>query len=592
MKSEGIEVKRLAVYLKPFIPRMCVGLGIKSIGTIVELIIPWILSYIIDELIPIGEIRPVVIWGMLMILCSMIGWAGNITANRMASSVARDFTREIRHDLFAKISYLSERQVDNLSIPSLISRMTSDTYVLHQTVGMIQRIGIRAPILLIGGIIVTLTLDPVLTLIMVATLPIVGVLTFYVSRKGVRLFKIVQRGVDELTRVVRENAVGVRVIKALSKSEYERGRFKKVNDDLTHKEQHAERTMALINPIMTLLLNAGIVAVIVAGAYRVNNGTTEIGKIIAFMNLFTIVLNALMAINRIFDRFSRAAASSARVVEVLDSPVELFEKEAHFSFLPENQPHISFENMTFKYERGTFAVRDLNFDLKRGETLGIIGATGAGKSTVIRTLMRYYDVSEGAIKIDGVNIKDYATVDLRRKFGVVFQNDTLFKDTIRENIRLGRDLSDEELLEAARRAQALEFIEEQGGLDAPVAIKGANLSGGQKQRLLIARALAGEPEILVLDDSSSALDYKTDSRLREEIRNHYANSTKIIVAQRVSSIMHAEKILVMENGNVIGMGTHDELMASCPLYREIGESQIGDRRPDSVQTEGKEAVKA
>ncbi|MBP3704754.1 MAG: ABC transporter ATP-binding protein [Clostridia bacterium] len=571
---------------------MCVGLGIKSIGTIVELIIPWILSYIIDELIPIGEIRPVVIWGMLMILCSMIGWAGNITANRMASSVARDFTREIRHDLFAKISYLSERQVDNLSIPSLISRMTSDTYVLHQTVGMIQRIGIRAPILLIGGIIVTLTLDPVLTLIMVATLPIVGVLTFYVSRKGVRLFKIVQRGVDELTRVVRENAVGVRVIKALSKSEYERGRFKKVNDDLTHKEQHAERTMALINPIMTLLLNAGIVAVIVAGAYRVNNGTTEIGKIIAFMNLFTIVLNALMAINRIFDRFSRAAASSARVVEVLDSPVELFEKEAHFSFLPENQPHISFENMTFKYERGTFAVRDLNFDLKRGETLGIIGATGAGKSTVIRTLMRYYDVSEGAIKIDGVNIKDYATVDLRRKFGVVFQNDTLFKDTIRENIRLGRDLSDEELLEAARRAQALEFIEEQGGLDAPVAIKGANLSGGQKQRLLIARALAGEPEILVLDDSSSALDYKTDSRLREEIRNHYANSTKIIVAQRVSSIMHAEKILVMENGNVIGMGTHDELMASCPLYREIGESQIGDRRPDSVQTEGKEAVKA
>ena len=585
-------MKRLAVYLKPFLPRMCVGLGIKSIGTIVELIIPWILSYIIDELIPIGEIRPVVIWGMLMILCSMIGWAGNITANRMASSVARDFTREIRHDLFAKISYLSERQVDNLSIPSLISRMTSDTYVLHQTVGMIQRIGIRAPILLIGGIIVTLTLDPVLTLIMVATLPVVGVLTFYVSRKGVRLFKIVQRGVDELTRVVRENAVGVRVIKALSKSEYERGRFKKVNDDLTHKEQHAERTMALINPIMTLLLNAGIVAVIVAGAYRVNNGTTEIGKIIAFMNLFTIVLNALMAINRIFDRFSRAAASSARVVEVLDSPVELFEKEAHFSFLPENQPHISFENMTFKYERGTFAVRDLNFDLKRGETLGIIGATGAGKSTVIRTLMRYYDVSEGAIKIDGVNIKDYATVDLRRKFGVVFQNDTLFKDTIRENIRLGRDLSDEELLEAARRAQALEFIEEQGGLDAPVAIKGANLSGGQKQRLLIARALAGEPEILVLDDSSSALDYKTDSRLREEIRNHYANSTKIIVAQRVSSIMHAEKILVMENGNVIGMGTHEELMASCPLYREIGESQIGDRRPDSVQTEGKEAAKA
>lgn len=580
---EGNVLKRLAVYLKPFIPRMSLGLSIKIIGSLVELIIPWILSYIIDDLIPIGEIRPVVLWGLLMILCSIIGWLGNVTANRMASSVSRDFTRILRHDLFAKISYLSERQVDNLSIPSLISRMTSDTYVLHQTVGMIQRLGVRAPILLVGGIIVTLTLDPVLTLIMVATLPIVGVLTVYVSRKGVKLFKIVQRGTDELTRVVRENAVGVRVIKALSKSEYERKRFKKVNDDLTEKERTAETTMALINPIMTLLLNVGIVAVIVAGAYRVNGGTTEIGKIIAFMNLFTIVLNALMAINRMFDRLSRAAASSARIVEVLDAPVELFEKEAHFSFLPENVPHVEFDNVTFRYERGSFAVRDLNFSLKRGETLGIIGATGAGKSTVIRTLMRYYDVSEGAIRIDGVDIRDYATVDLRKKFGVVFQNDTLFKDTIRENIRLGRNLTDDELLEGARRAQALEFIEEQGGLDAPVAIKGANLSGGQKQRLLIARALAGSPEILVLDDSSSALDYKTDSRLREEIRKHYADSTKIIVAQRVSSIMHAEKILVMENGNVIGMGTHDELFASCPLYREICDSQIGDRRSDDKE---------
>lgn len=584
-------MKRLAAYLKPFLGRMSIGFCIKVLGTIVELVIPWILSYIIDDLIPLGEIRPVCIWGGLMLLCSLIAWGGNVMANRMASAVARDCTRQIRHDLFRKISYLSERQVDHFSIASLISRMTSDTYVLHQTVGMIQRLGVRAPILLVGGIIVTLTLDPVLTLIMVATLPIVGFITFYVSRKGVRLFKIVQKASDAMLRVVRENAVGVRVIKALSKSEYERRRFKRVNDELTDKERVAEKTMALINPVMSLLLNVGIVAVIVVGGYRVNNGTTEIGKIIAFMNLFTIVLNALMAINRMFTMLSRAAASSARVLEVLDAPTELFETEPHFSFLPESVPHIAFRNMTFRYERGTFAVRNLNFALQRGETLGIIGATGAGKSTVIRALMRYYDVSEGGIEIDGVDIRDYATTDLRAKFGVVFQNDTLFKDTIRENIRLGRNLSDEELLEAARRAQALEFIEEQGGLDAPVAIKGANLSGGQKQRLLIARALAGNPEILILDDSSSALDYKTDARLREEIRKHYADSTKIIVAQRVSSIMHAEKILVMENGNVIGMGTHDELMQSCSLYREIGESQIGDRRMTRNEPAGKETVR-
>ena len=568
-------MKRLLAYLRPFIPRMSLGFLVKVVGTVVELAIPWILSYIIDDLIPLGEMRPVVFWGMLMILCSLIAWGGNITANRMASAVARDFTRSIRHDLFTRISYPSERQVDNFTIPSLISRVTSDTYVLHQTVGMMQRLGVRAPILLVGGIIVTLTLDPVLTLIMVATLPIVGAITFVVSRKGAKLFKIVQAASDSMLRVVRENAVGVRVIKALSKSSYERGRFKKVNDDLTEKERTAENTMALINPVMSLLLNLGIVAVIVAGAYRVQFGLTKVGKIIAFMNLFTIVLNALMAINRMFTMLSRAAASSARVLEVLDTPDELWEAEPKFSFIPENVPHIEFKNVTFRYSYGSFEVRGLNFRLERGQTLGIIGATGAGKSTVIRALMRYYDVAEGQILIDGVDIRDYATSDLRKKFGVVFQNDTLFKDTIRENIRLGRDISEEDITEAARRAQALGFIEEQGGLDAPVAIKGANLSGGQKQRLLVSRALAGNPEILILDDSSSALDYKTDSKLREEIRLHFGDTTKIIIAQRISSLMHADIILVMENGRVIGMGRHDELMESCELYREIGESQIG-----------------
>lgn len=555
---------------------MGMGISFKAVGTLVELAIPWILSYIIDDLIPLKEIRPVCLWGGLMIVCSLIAWGGNITANRMASAVARDCTRQIRHDLFQKISYLSESRVDAFTIPSLISRMTSDTYVLHQTIGMIQRIGVRAPLLLFGGIIVSLTMDPMLTLIMVASLPIVGAIVFYVSRKGAKLFKIVQKASDSMLRVVRENAVGVRVIKALSKSDYERARFKKVNDDLTEKERTAESTMALINPVMSLLLNLGIVAVITVGAVRVNNGTSEIGKIIAFMNLYTIVLNALMAINRIFMMLSRASASSARVLEVLDTPVELFETEPHFGFLPKDAPHVEFDHVTFRYARGSFAVRNIDFALRRGETLGIIGATGAGKSTIIRLLMRYYDVSEGSVKIDGVDIRDYATSDLRAKFGVVFQNDTLFKDTIRENIRLGRNLTDEQLLEAARRAQALEFIKEQGGLDAPVAIKGANLSGGQKQRLLLARALAGDPDILLLDDSSSALDYRTDSKLREEIRLHCADATKIIIAQRISSIMHAEKIMVLENGNVIGMGTHEELMETCPLYREIGESQIGE----------------
>ena len=563
--------------MRPFIPRMSLGFMIKVMATLVELAIPWILSHIIDDLIPLAEIKPVVIWGVLMILCSMLAWVGNITANRMAAAVARDTTRQIRHDLFAKITYLSERRVDELTIPSLISRMTSDTYVLHQTVGSMQRLGVRAPIMLVGGIIVTLTLDPVLTLIMVITLPIVFGITYFVSKRGARLFAKVQQASDSMLRVVRENTVGVRVIRALSKSNYERERFRNVNDTLSERERAAETMMTLTNPSMSLLLNLGIAAVIVAGAYRVNGGVSEVGKIIAFMNLFTIVLNALKGVNKIFSQLSKAAASSARVLEVLDTPMELFETEPRYSFITKNAPHIAFKNVTFRYTHGSFAVKGMNFELKRGETLGIIGATGSGKSTMIRALMRYYDVSEGAIEIDGVDIRDYATSDFRAKFGVVFQNDTLFKDTIAENIRLGRELSDEQLLEAARQAQAADFIQNIGGLDAEVAIKGANLSGGQKQRLLIARALAGSPEILILDDSSSALDYKTDSLLREGIRKHCANSTKIIVAQRISSIMHAEKIIVMDNGSVVAMGTHEELMHSCELYREISESQLGSK---------------
>ena len=449
--------------------------------------------------------------------------------------------------------------------------MTSDTYVLHQTVGMIQRLGVRAPILLVGGVVVTLTLDPVLTLIMVATLPVVGAVTFYVSRKGMRIFKTVQKASDGMLRVVRENAAGVRVIKALSKSAYERGRFKRVNDDLTEKERTAEKTMALINPVMSLLLNLGIVAVIVAGGVRVNNGTTEIGKIIAFMNLFTIVLNALMAINRMFTMLSRAAASSARVLEVLDTPVELFETEPRYSFLPENAPHIAFKNVTFRYSRGTFAVRGLNFSLRRGETLGIIGATGAGKSTVIRALMRYYDVSEGSIEIDGVDIRDYATTDLRAKFGVVFQNDTLFKDTIRENIRYGRlDATDEECIAAAKLAGAHDFITRlPQGYDTPLSGNGSNLSQGQRQLLSIARAAVADPPVMILDEATSSIDTHTEAIVQKGMDALMTGRTVFVIAHRLSTVQNSDAIMVLDHGRIIERGTHDQLIAQHGTYYQL-----------------------
>ena len=568
-------MKRILRYIARYKLRFAGAMGTKTAAAFVELFIPWVLAQIIDVIIPTRSVPSVLLWGGLMVLCSLLAWLGNISANRMAAAVSRDVTEDVRGDLFKRISYLTNRDIDRFTIPSLITRMTSDTYVVHRSVGMMQRIGIRAPIMLVGGIVMTITLDPVLTLVMVATMPVVAYITFTISRKGVKLVRNVQTGSDELYRVVRENATGVRVIKALSKSEYERRRFAETNTDLTAREKKASDTMAIINPSMTFMLNMGLVAVVLVGAFRVNAGLTGVGNIIAFMNYFTIILNALMSINRIFTMLSQMMASCDRIAEVLDCDDELsLHTETEIKPV-EGAPHIEFRDVTFTYPYSKFTLDHFNFAVNHGETLGIIGATGAGKSTILQVLMRFYEVTGGSILVDGVDVREYSAQELRGKFGVVFQNDILFNDTIMENIRFGREIAMEDIERAVEDAQAAGFIEETGGYDAQLSIKGANLSGGQKQRLLIARALAGTPEILVLDDSSSALDYKTDAQLREKIREHHDASTKIIIAQRISSVMHAEKILVLDEGRIVGYGSHKELMAGCPLYREIGETQMG-----------------
>ena len=571
----GDKLKTVIGYIRPFLKRMSLGLSIKVLGTFCDLGIPWILAYIVDDVIPTGKVGLVVLWGLFMILCSLGAWRFNILANRKASSVARDVTKSIRHDLFERISYLSNRDVDKFTSASLISRMTSDTYVVHQTTGMIQRLGVRAPIILVGGIFFTLTLDPVLTLVMVATLPVAGIITYFITRKGVRNFRNVQRIADKLLMVVRENVTGIRVIKALSKSEYERKRFEKVNTEQTEAERKAEKLMAVVNPCTSTVLNIGLVLVILVGADRVFNGASKIGTIMAFLNYFTLVLQSIMGITRMFTMLSRASASADRIEEVLTCPYELYEIASKYDKKDASAPFIHFDNVDFKYGTGSFMLKNINIKINKGETLGIIGATGSGKSTLIQALLRFYDVAEGSIKIEGVDIRDYSTEELHSKFGVVFQNDAIFKETIRENITLSREISDEDLAIATKIARADAFIAEQGGFEAPVAIKGANLSGGQKQRLLISRAVAAKPEILILDDSSSALDYKTDAAMREQLREYMADTTKIIVAQRISSIMQAEQIIVMDMGEIIGMGTHEYLMETCPMYREISDSQIG-----------------
>lgn len=554
---------------------MSVGLTIKFIGTIMDLLLPYVLAYTVDTIVPTKNVNRILLYGGLMVFFALVAVFTNIVANRMASRVARDTTERIRHDLYERISYLSCAQVDEYSIPSLESRLTSDTYNLHQMIGMMQRLGVRAPILLLGGILVTMTLEPMLSLILVAILPFVALIVYAVSKKSIPLYTALQQSIDKLTRIVRENTTGIRIIKALSQTRYEKSRFSKVNGEVVQNEKAAGKTVALSSPLMNLLLNLALIPVILVGAYRVNEGLTQPGKIIAFLSYFTIILNAMLSITRMFVIYSRSFASAQRIVKVLDAPEDLAVLPA--SDAPKEEPwHIAFENVTFSYHKREPSIENISFHLKCGETLGIIGATGSGKSTVLRLLMRLYDADQGSIRIDGRDIKTYEHATLYRKFGVVFQNDILFADSIAENISFGRGLSREELEAAVDTAQAREFISSlPDGLSHALAIKSANLSGGQKQRLLIARAVAQKPKILILDDSSSALDYKTDALLRKALREELAASTKIIVAQRVSSILHADHILVLEEGKEAGYGTHAQLLKSCESYREISISQMG-----------------
>lgn len=566
-------MKLLKKYLRPYIGRMSLGISIKFFGSLMDLLLPWILAYIIDTIIPTKNVSAIFLWGGVMLLCSVIAVVTNILANRMASSVARDATGSIRHDLFAKVAYLSIPQIEQVGIPSLVSRLTTDTYNIHQTVGMIQRLGIRAPILLLGGVLITATLDPVLTVVLVGVLPFTLVAAVIISKRGIPLFAQLQKRVDTLVRTVRENVTGARVIKALSKADYEKQRFQRVNQSVVAAETRANRTMAATPPLMDFFLNAGLTLVILVSAYRVNAGLTQPGVIIAFLTYFTIILNAMLNITRIFVIVSKGLASADRIQAVLRLPQDM-----KVVPLParDEEAHIVFDHVSFTYPDGTSVLKEIDFSLVKGQTLGIIGATGSGKSTILRLLLRLYDPTNGQIRINGRDIRSLDPEELHQYFGIVLQKDILFADTIEENIDFGRRFSKEQIEEAAARAQAKEFIQQlPQQLAYELHAKGSNLSGGQKQRVLLSRALAGEPQILVLDDSASALDYQTDAKLRQVLKQQFADTTTILIAQRISSIQHADKILVLENGRVSGFGDHATLLATNTIYQEIYHGQTG-----------------
>ena len=569
-------MKLILKYLKPFYRRMSLGLIIKILGTVVELALPMILSYILGTVILTGDVWQIVLFGGIMVLCAGAACVMNIIANRMAARVARNFSEKIRHDLFDKTMRLSARQTDKFTVPSLESRLTTDTYNAHHFVGMMQRMGVRAPILLIGGLGITLIMDSALALVMIAACPFIFVTVFFVSRRGVPLYTRVQGSVDRMIRVVREDAQGIRVIKALSRSEHEHRRYDEANRALVSNEKRAGLTMGVVNPVMTFLMNLGSTMVVLLGAHLVMGKSSAPETIIAFMQYFTQISMAMMTLTRIFVMYTKSAASAKRIEEVLETEEDL-------ALVPESElppradePYLVFDNVSFSYKGKRNNLENIDFTLNKGGSLGIIGATGSGKTTLISLLMRFYDVDSGAIRIGGRDVRTIPADELHTMVGVALQNDFIYADTGAENIRFGRDISDEEMRRAASIAQAADFIEAfPDGYDHLLSSKGTNVSGGQKQRLLISRAVAGNPDILILDDSSSALDYKTDANLRRALAKHMGDTTTVTVAQRVSSVMGCDLIIVLEDGKIADMGDHEKLIRDCHIYREISESQMG-----------------
>ena len=596
-------------YIKPIKYQIIFVLILKTIASFLELLIPYVLEHIIDDVVLDKSIVKVLIWGFLMIALAVLVRATNVFANRRAVKNATECIYNVRRDLFDKTMNMSGEVFDSFGLPSLTSRMTSDSYNVQNFIRMVQTMGIRAPILLIGGIVVTLVMDAGLASILCIIAPVMVVLVIFISIKGIPLFENVQRKVDNIVRIMRENITGARVVKALSKEEFEKKRFNTGNEELTGADMTASIVMALPGPLMQLFLNSGLTLVVYIGAKRVNAGVTEPGVILAFLTYFNMVLMGVMGVNRLFMMMSKADASAKRIEAAVDAKDTLLvEKSADADGTNVGNGYddvvdvetvdgignetdsifIDFDHVSFGYakiedgesidgELRTRAITDIDFKIKKGGSLGIIGATGSGKTTIFNLLMRFYDADKGVIRIEGRDVKTYEKDELHDLFGAVFQNDVLLTGTIKDNIVFGRDISDEDVINAAKAAGAYEFIEKyDDGINHHVNKLGANLSGGQKQRVLISRALAGKPKILILDDASSALDYRTDANVRRAIKDNLPDVTQLIVAQRISSIMNCDEILMLSEGQIIGRGNHEELLKSCEEYKEIFETQMGE----------------
>ena len=567
-------MKRLFPFLKPYRLQLTIGPFFKLSEAVLEILIPTFMAMLIDNGVNAGDRSYVIKMGIFMLIVATCGVIFALICQYSASIASQGFGTDVRRAMFKKIGTLSFSQIDKFGTPSLINRITGDVNQLQGAVAMLIRLVIRAPFLCVGGLVMAMSIDLKLSVIFMIVIPLFVLVLFLVMFKAVPLYKSVQTKLDRLTLVLRENLSGVRVIRAFAGTGRERKRFDDKNDEYARVAIRVGRIAALTNPLTTIIMNLAAIAVIYFGGLRVYSGNLTQGEVIAFINYITQILNAMIVLANLVVLYTKAYASALRVSEVLAEEPDI--KYGDKEFNDKNDEAVEFRNVSLTYGgSGAAAIENINLTVHRGETLGIIGGTGIGKTTLVSLIPRFYDATDGEVLLGGVNIKDISESELRKNVAIVQQRANLFSGTIADNLRMAKaDASESEMRSAADTAQASEFVNRLGkGFDTHVSQSGNNLSGGQKQRLTIARALMKNSPILILDDSASALDYATDASLRRAIKENTESKTVIIVSQRVNSVKNSDRIVVMDDGVIVGVGTHSELVKTCEIYREICVSQ-------------------
>lgn len=565
-------MRKLVKYLKKYKKNVILGPIFKLTEAVFELIVPLVMAQIID--VGIANKDSGYIWKMggVLVLLGVCGLGFALICQYVASVASQGFGTELRRELYHHINTLSHKEVDEFGTPSLITRLTSDINQLQVAVAMLIRLVVRAPFLVIGSTIMAFMIDAKLALIFVLVIPLVAIVMWLVTTRTIPFFKSIQKKLDKTSLITRENLVGARAVRAFSKQEYEQERFKDNAEDIEKAAVRAGKISALLSPVNAIILNLAIVAIIWFGGLSVNVGDLTQGQVIALVNYMNQILLALVVVANLVVIFTKSAACTARVNEVLDTKPSIEGKETTKGNVDPSAPAVRFDKVSFSYhDNSEYALEDISFTAGKGQTIGIIGGTGSGKSTLVNLIPRFYDTSKGVVSVCGTDVRNYNLGDLRKKIAVVPQKAVLFSGTIRENMKWGGDnITDEQIWRALKISQAYEFVEKlENGLDYKILQGGKNLSGGQKQRLTIARAIAADPEILILDDSASALDFATDAKLRTAIKENCTNMTVFLISQRANTVKNADRIIVLDDGKMVGTGTHKELLQTCTDYCQI-----------------------